>query len=558
MPKTRGARHFAEVMQGYGVTHVFFVPAVLLEATAEMEDMNIRRVMAHGEKAAAYMADGYARASGRPGVCFAQNIGASNLAAGLRDAAQAGVPVIAFTGGPNAASRHRNYYQEIEDFNQFDPVTKFNGTVDHVSRLPDLMRQAFREATTGAPGPVHLRLPGVIADVIDHEADLELVVDARFARAPAFRPAPAPAQVHAALARIAAAERPIIIAGGGVMTSRAQAQLVAFAEKLALPVATSLNAKSAIADDHPLSVGVIGTYSRDCANRAVHEADLAIFIGSHTGGQVTSLWKVPALDTPIVHLDIAAAELGRNYPHTTPVLGDARTGLEALIAAADPVPESARAGWLGQVRSLVDGWRTANAPNLESNAVPMRPERVCRAISDVLPADGVLVADTGHSGIWTGTMVSLVEPGQRYIRCAGSLGWALPGSIGVKAALPDRPVVCFAGDGAAYYHIAELETAARYGIDTVFVINNNSALNQEIAHYDWAYGGKQRGKSEEMWRFRRVNFAEVATAFGCAGYRVEDPADMADTLREALACGRPAVIDAVTDTYAIPDPPWVP
>jgi acetolactate synthase-1/2/3 large subunit len=520
--------------------------------------MNIRRVMTHGEKAAAYMADGYARASGKPGVCFAQNIGASNLAAGLRDAAQAGVPVIAFTGGPNAVSRHRNYYQEVEDFSQFDPVTKFNGTVDHVSRLPDLMRQAFREATTGAPGPVHLRLPGVIADVIDHEADLDLVVDERYARAPAFRPAPDPTQVEAALDRIADAARPIVVAGGGVMTSRAQAQLVAFAEKLSLPVATSLNAKSAIPDDHPLAVGVIGTYSRECANRAVYEADLVVFVGSHTGGQVTSLWKVPTPDIPIVHLDIDPAEFGRNYPHTTPVLADARRGLEALIAAADTVPESARADWLARVRGLVADWRAAEAPNLRSDAVPMRPERVCQAISDGLPADGVLVADTGHSGIWTGTMVQLTQPGQRYIRCAGSLGWALPGSIGVKAALPDRPVVCFAGDGAAYYHIAELETAARYGINTVFVINNNSALNQEIAHYDWAYGGKQRGKSEEMWRFGRVSFAEVAQAFGCAGYRVEDPADLGDALRDALACGRPAVIDAVTDTYAIPKAPWTP
>jgi acetolactate synthase-1/2/3 large subunit len=155
MPKMNGSKAFAEIVKGYGVTHVFFVPAIMLQALAEMEDMNIRRIMTHGEKAAAYMADGYARASGKPGVCMAQQIGASNLAAGLRDAFMGCSPVIAVTGGPDTGSRYRYAYQEVEDFCQFDPVTKFNACVDDVTRLPDLLRQAFRAATSGAPRPVH-------------------------------------------------------------------------------------------------------------------------------------------------------------------------------------------------------------------------------------------------------------------------------------------------------------------------------------------------------------------------------------------------------------------
>jgi acetolactate synthase I/II/III large subunit len=153
-----GAQCFAEMMQGYDVSHIFFVPAFMLKAFAEMEDRPIRRVMVHGEKAAAYMADGYARASGKPGVCMAQMIGASNLAAGLRDGFMAGAPIIAITGGPTPQSRHRHAYQEVDDITQFDAVTKFNAQIDHVTRMPDLIRQAFRVATSGAPGPVHLRV----------------------------------------------------------------------------------------------------------------------------------------------------------------------------------------------------------------------------------------------------------------------------------------------------------------------------------------------------------------------------------------------------------------
>src|SRR5512146_2714704 len=173
MPKMTGSRLFAEVMKGYGVTHVFFVPTIVMEALAEMDELNIRKIMTHGEKAAAYMADGYARASGRPGVCMAQMVGASNLAAGLRDGFMACSPIVAVTGGPATTGRYRHAYQEVEDFSQFDPVTKFSAQVDDLTRLPDMVRQAFRAATSGAPGPVHLRLRGHHSQVTLGEADLQ-------------------------------------------------------------------------------------------------------------------------------------------------------------------------------------------------------------------------------------------------------------------------------------------------------------------------------------------------------------------------------------------------
>ena len=555
MPKMSGARLFAEMMQGYGVTHIFFVPAFMLKSFAEMEDKPIARVMVHGEKAAAYMADGYARASGKPGVCMAQMIGASNLAAGLRDAHMAGAPVLAVTGGPTPQSRYKHAYQEVDDVTQFDSVTKFNAVVDQVSRLPDLVRQAFRVATSGAPGPVHLRIQGHLGQMTELEAELDPMVETMYCRAPAFRPEPEMQRVRDALAALAEAKRPMIVAGGGVVRSEAQREVVELAEKLSIPVATALNAKAAMADSHPLNAGVPGAYSRDCANRALAEADVVFFIGSHTGGQVTNNWMFPPIGTKVVQLDIDPAELGRNYPNVVSILADAKTTLRHMINAAGK-PSVAAGEWARRVQKLVADWRAENAEMRNADVAPIRPERVCKEISDALPPNGIVVSDTGHAGIWTARFIELLHPGQSYYRTAGSLGWGFPAALGVKCAHPDRPVVCFTGDGGFYYHIAELETARRHNINAVIVVNNNSALNQEIRLNDIAYGGKQRGRAEEMWRFPDVNFARVAESFGCAGIRVEKPGGLNAALKKAIAMEKPVVVDVVTDLYAIAPHPW--
>jgi acetolactate synthase-1/2/3 large subunit len=556
MPKMTGSHLFAEMMKDYSVSHIFFVPAFMLKAFAEMEDMPIKRIMVHGEKSAAYMADGYARASGKPGVCMAQMIGASNLAAGLRDAYMAGAPVLAITGGPTPQSRYRHAYQEVDDITQFDAVTKFNAQVDSVARMPDLLRQAFRVATSGAPGPVHLRIQSHLGQITEQEAELDVLAETMYSRAPAFRPEPEMHRVRDALATIARARRPMIVAGGGVVASDAQPELVELAERLGVPVATSLNAKAAMTDAHPLNVGVPGAYSRDCANRALAEADLVFFIGSHTGGQVTNNWMFPAVGTTVVQLDIDPEELGRNYPNTVSILGDAKVSLRRLIDAAPARSPEERTQWVKHVQQIVADWRAENAGTRNSDAAPIRPERVCKEISDVLPPNGIVVSDTGHAGIWTARMIELKHPAQRYYRTAGSLGWGFPGALGVKCALPDRPVVCFTGDGGFYYHIAELETARRHNINAVIVVNNNSALNQEIRLNDIAYGGKQRGRAEEMWRFPHINFAKIAEGFGCVGMRVEKPGELGEALKHAIAVDKPVVVDVVTDMYAIAPHPW--
>src|ERR1700719_4462884 len=303
-----GAECLADMLKGYGVTHVFHVPAVLRKTFAVMESRtDIKRLHVHGEKAAAYMADGYARASGKPGICMAQVIGALNLAAGLRDAWLAHAPVIAMTGGREPKTKFRKVYQEIDDMPAFEPVTKFNATVDDVARFPDMVRQAFRTAVTGCPGPVHLQFRGNEGQIDAEEADMEPLAEPQFARVPPFRPQPDETRLRAALTILQDAARPVIVAGGGVRASGAASELVALAEALQIPVATSLNRKDSMPGNHPLSIGVAGTYLRESANRVVNRADLVCFVGSETGGMTTHFWAVPPIGTPAIQIDIHPA-----------------------------------------------------------------------------------------------------------------------------------------------------------------------------------------------------------------------------------------------------------
>ncbi|MCH8351033.1 MAG: thiamine pyrophosphate-binding protein [Chloroflexi bacterium] len=510
---------------------------------------------AHGEKAAAYMADGYARAAQRPGICLAQSVGAANLAAGLQDPYLGLSPVIALTGRRPRMGQYRNAYQEIDHMPPFSAVTKFSAAVDSAGQFPFLLRQAIREAMSGAPGPAHLDLEGTSGNVVaDGEADMEVIIEEQFARIPPYRPEPDREMVLAAARTISEAQRPVIVAGGGVTLSGAQQQVVQLAEMLSIPVATSLNAKGTIPDEHPLSVGVCGSYSRVCANRIVSEADLVIYIGSHTGSQVTNEWTVPALGTAVVQIDIDPSEMGRTYPAKVTLQGDARASLVRLMEALEP--STSRDEWASRARQLVGEWRQEVAPVVESDAVPIRPERLCKALTDNLPSDAVLVSDTGHSGIWSGTMVDLNHPAQSYLRCAGSLGWGFPAALGVKCALPDRPVLCFTGDGGFWYHMSELETAARYGINAVIVVNNNHSLNQEKRSNERVYAGEPG--SEALWHMLDVDFSKIAEAIGCFGIRVEQPGQIQSALEQAFASGRPAVVDVVTDIEGIAPPAWRP
>jgi acetolactate synthase-1/2/3 large subunit len=550
--KMTGAQCLADMLKGYGVTHVFHVPAVLRTTYAEMEKRtDIKRLHVHGEKSAAYMADGYARATGRPGVCMAQVIGALNLAAGLRDAWLAHSPVIAFTGGREPKNKFRKVYQEIDDVPAFEPVTKFNATVDDVARFPDMVRQAFRAATTGTPGPVHLQFRGNEGQIDVEEAEMEPLVEPLFARVPPFRPQPDQASVLAALERLQAAERPVIVAGGGVRASGAARELVALAEALQIPVATSLNGKDSIPGVHPLSVGVCGTYSRESANRVVNRADLVCFIGTETGGMTTHFWAVPEIGRTAIQIDIDAEALGRNYPLAACVNGDAKVTLAKMLEAADRASAAKRKPWVAEAQKICGEWRDKYKAALTSDAVPIRPERLCHELSQHVPDDAIVVVDTGHAGMWMGGMYDLRVPTQGYMRSAGHLGWAFPAGLGAKCGCPDRPVVTFTGDAGLWYHIGEIETAVRWKINAVTVVNNNGGGNQSKRGFDRVYGGKQTEQARELWTFNKMNFARIAEDIGALGIRVEDARAFPAALAQALAANRPAIIDVVTDIEAL-------
>lgn len=548
MANISGAEYLAKTFDAYGVRAVFLVPTILSRTLYELErHTKISRIVTHGEKAAVYMADGYARATGQPGVCMAQNVGAANLAAGLRDPYLGCSPVVALTGGPYEWSRSRNFYQEIEDFPLFKPVTKFSAQVPDVKRLPDLLAQAFRAATSSKPGPTHLELSGHTGDITENQLVDAVIPTGPQPALPALRMQADNRAVEDAARLLSTARRPVIVAGGGVRASGAGAELVALAERLGMPIATSLNGKDTVPGDHYLNVGVPGLYSRACANEVLLEADVIFFVGSQTGSQLTLTWKVPATTAKVVHLDIEAAELGRHYPDTLPLLCDAKLGLSQLLSATVHEEPGVRAEWVARAQLLVRRWRGHVQPDMESDDVPIRPERLCGELNRYLPDDALLVSDTGHAGMWTGGFIDLKSPGQNFIRAAGSLGWGLPAALGAQVAQPDRPVVLFTGDGGFWYHLSELETAARWRIPAIIVVNNNRSLNQEIGPYTEAYGGSLHGRHSELWHFADLDLAKVAESLGVRGLTVRKPAEFAGAMEQATAERGPTVINVVSD-----------
>src|SRR5437588_4053365 len=414
-----------------------------------------------------------------------------------------------------------------------------------------MVRQAFRVATSGAPGPVHLQFRGNEGQIDAEEAEMEPLCEPQFACVPPFRPRPDDASVMAALAHLQSSPRPVIVAGGGVRASQAQAELVALAEALQIPVATSLNGKDSIPGVHPLAVGVCGSYSRESANRVVNRADLVCFVGSETGGMTTHFWAVPEIGRRAIQIDIDAEALGRNYPLAACVNGDAKVTLAMMLGAADRASAARRKPWVAETQKICDEWRQKYQSALTSDAVPIRPERLCHELSRHVPDDAIVVVDTGHAGMWMGGMYDLRTPTQSYLRSAGHLGWAFPAGIGAKAAAPERPVVVFTGDAGFWYHIGEIETAVSWKLNSVTVVNNNSGGNKSKRGFYRAYGGKQTEQARELWTYTHVNFARIAEDIGALGLRVEKPGDFAPALAQAIAANRPAVIDVVTDVDAL-------
>ncbi len=546
-----GADLIAETLADFGVDHVFYVPAILRRTLVEMERVGIKRILAHSEKAAAYMADGYARVTGKPGVSMAQSVGAANLAAGLQDPYLAHSPVIAITGRKQPILQHRNAYQELSRHHRlYDAVTKFHADIDELGQLPYMLAQAFREATTVAPRPVHLELSGIAGELVEYSRGfLRRDVDTRYGRYPAVRVVPCEQDVKESVAEILQASKPILVVGKGVYDSAAREELTRLADRLSIPVAVTCDGKGVLPDTHPLCVGVAGSYGCRCANELIGQADLVVFLGSGVSDQTTHEWTVPGANARVIQIDINPAEIGRNYPNSIGIAADVKVALGRMLELTGG--EKPRwLQWARRCAAIVSAWRQEYEPLRNSDAIPIRPERLCQDLGSVLPPSSIVVADTGYSAQWTATMLSITSPAQRFMRAAGSLGWALPASVGAKLGIPEAPVVCFSGDGALWYHIAELETARRCGANVVVVVNSNSAFGQSRAGVYNAYGDTE-GRKDEVYSFRPCNFANIANELGCLGIRVESPDQIKAAVRRGLSADIPAVIDVVTDPTCV-------
>jgi acetolactate synthase-1/2/3 large subunit len=548
-PMLRGDVFLAKTLAGYGITHVFYMESVLRRTLATLKELGVKGVLCHSEKAAAYMADGYARAGRKPGVCMSQSVGAANLASGLQEAWLAKSPIVALTGRKPSSQRYRNAYQEVNHWPLFEPVTKYNIAIENAAELPQAVRQLFREAVTGTPGPVHMDMPNHQASLIENGEIAQAVrIDERFTRVPPFRSAPDPKDVAAALNLIYKAQRPVIVAGGGATAAQAHSEVQRLIETLHIPLAVSVDGKGILPDTHPLHIGVMGGYGRSCTNALMAEADLVLFIGCSVCDQTTKNWTLPGPGAIIIQIDNNGAELGRNYPNDVSLFGDAALSAACLADAAKGPHLST---WADKAAQALEVWRENLRAVRREPAQPVKVEHLCRTLEEVLPDDGVVVADTGFASIWAACQIELTKPGQRFIRAGGgSLGWGFPASLGVKCALPDKPVICFIGDGGVWYHLAEMETAVRCNIPSVTVVNNNQALG--MCRQQITTDKDMSADSAWMYEFGATRFADLAVSMGAMGLYVDRQKDIADAVREALAGNRPALVEVMTDVASDP------
>jgi acetolactate synthase-1/2/3 large subunit len=461
-------------------------------------------------------------------------------------------PVIALVSAMRRTERFRKEYQELDQVPLFSSVTKWGAEASDSKHVPRLVREAVRRAVSGTPGPVYLGIPG---DIFEEELpDYQEPTNHREpVSLPLTRPAPSAADAEAVVRALTTASRPVILAGTGVHQSGAYDALRQLAERLSIPVATSSGGKGAIPDNHELALGTVGRYSRRYANAAVRGADVVIALGSGLGGLVTDSYKLISPDTFLIHVTIDPEVIGLNFPPNLGIVADARAFLEAVLSAAErmeAVPSTDSSAYLADVAETKRAWREQRATLAAkdgNDGRPMRPEAIMAAIDENLPADGIIVADTGYSAAWAGALADVKQAGRNFIRADGSLGWAFPASLGAQMAAPDRQVVCITGDGGIAYHIADIETALRHNLPVTVVVLNNGILAFEEHVQNLLYGHVV----PEVDRFRDVDYGAVARAFGASGFRVSNAAEFRTALAAGFERRAPTIIDAVIDREAM-------
>jgi acetolactate synthase I/II/III large subunit len=566
-----GAQIAIEALRREGVRHIFGLPGTtimhLIDAAGEQPD--VRYISARHEQVAAFMADGYARAGGGIGVCMAsRGPGAANLAIGVHNARAESVPVLALVGQVSDEIYYREAFEEMDLVRFFDPITKWSAEIHTVTRIPELMQRAVRTALSGRPGPVLVSLP---LDVQTAQADVGY--QARFRPA---RPAPQDRDVADAVERLAAAQRPVVILGGGAAGGVASgvarpaydASLVKLAERLALPVVTTWLRKNAFPNDSPLFCGSLGYGAVGATDALVRDADVVLAIGCRFSEFTTGRWTLLPPGADLIQVDIDPEVIGQYYVPAMGICADAAAATAAMLAAAeadppadppaDPVPSrrdraaAARRAYLDQTRLPRGPARAASASPPQSPAVPSAA--VITALRAVLGGTrAVLVQDAPSLGTWIHRYLDFTEPGTFYASAGGSMGWGLPAAMGMQLARPGDRIVVASGDGSFWMVAQDLETAVREDLPIVTVINNNFSFGNTRDRQRTAHGGRYHGVF-----YGNPDFAAYARLLGAHGERVEAEGDLRPALERALASGRPAVVDVIQDRHEGLPPDLVP
>lgn len=549
-----GAHVLAAALSRHGVSEVFgqSIPSALFLAAP---DYGIRQVGYRMENAGAAMADAYARMSGKVSVVTAQNGPAATLlVAGLAEALKASIPVVAIVQDVHRGFTDKNAFQELDHVALFGGAAKWIRRVAEVDRIDDYVDMAFAAAASGRTGPAVLLVP---LDVLDEAPRTPSGRKASLGSYPLDRCGADPERVSEAAALLAGAKAPLVIAGGGVHTSRAYAELEAL-QALGVPVATTVMGKGAVAETDPLSLGVVG-YFMGPGSRTSHMrdlvtgADVVLLVGNRTNQNGTDSWSLYPKDAAYIQLDVDGDEIGRNYEATVRLKGDAKVTLAALVEAMTGRDLSGLAARRPVVEDSIAKAREAHAADMarliDMDAAPCRPERLMADIDAAITKDAVVVADASYSSIWIANGLTARVAGQRFLAPRGlaGLGWGLPFALGAKVARPDAPVICVTGDGGFGHVWAELETARRMRLPVVVVVLNNQILGYQ-KHAELSLFGDHT----DVCHFQAVDHAAIAQACGCRGVRVETPDQFSPALKQAMTADEVTVIDVITDERAYP------
>lgn len=535
--RMKGAEAIVKAMEGEGVKVIFGIPGgASIPLYDVLYDANIRHILVRHEQVAAHAADGYARVSGEVGVCSATSgPGATNLITGIANAYMDSVPIVAITGQVARPFIGKDSFQEADSIGITMPITKHNFQLRSVEEIPSVIKKAFRIAKTGRPGPVLIDMP---KDVQMIEGEVEFPKDVEIT---GYKPTLKGNinQIKRAVDVITNANRPIILAGGGVIISGAEKELHGLSEMLLAPVITTLMGKGAFPEDHPLGLGMIGMHGRKAANYAINDADVVIAIGCRFSDRSTGNVDCFAPEAKIIHIDIDPAEIGKNVRVDLPIVGDAKYVLKDI---ADLMKAHAKKGKDSEWTKKVKGYKKDFQPRMDYDDVPLKPQRVVKEIMSVLGKDDIVVTEVGQCQMWAGHFLTRSKA-RTFISSGGlgTMGFGFPASIGAKVAKPDSNVIDIAGDGSFLMVCQDLATVVKEDIPVVVAVFNNHYLGmvrqwQEIFH-NKRYSAVDLGNTPD--------FVKLAEAFGARGVRVEKPAEVAPAVREAFKSGEATVIDMV-------------